>query len=168
MHTRRHVHWDPAQSSSSIGTWARPNYGFWSPKELRVGCCSLWRQWHSRGPKNVNWYELSWKSPFLYQDLAPHNSLQVPALEILRPNNQQGNTIPYISMQAAKNHTKLTATQTVHLTWPSHQRDKTLFHSPEPGTSPSYQKVSLTKGQTLEAKEATILHRAERRPQTES
>lgn len=70
-------------------------------------------------------------------------------------------------MQAAKNHTKLTATQTIHLTWPSHQRDKTFFHSPEPGTTPSYQKVSLTKGQTLEAKEATILHRAERRPQTE-
>ena len=37
VHTRCHVHWDPSQSSSSIGTWARPNYGFWSPKEVGVG-----------------------------------------------------------------------------------------------------------------------------------
>ena len=48
--------------------------------------------------ENIPWCELSWRLPFWH----PSNSLQVPMLKSLRPNNQQvGNTVPPINKKAA-------------------------------------------------------------------
>ena len=97
----------PAQSSDSIGAWARPTCGSWrvswgggSWLWLTVGAGTLVVE----VPGNVDWCELSQRSPFWHQDLAPPNSLQAPVLGRLRPNNQWDggeNTAPPISRQAA-------------------------------------------------------------------
>ena len=42
-----------------------------------------------RAPGNIDWREISQRSPFQHQDLAPPKSPQAPMLEHLRPNNQQ-------------------------------------------------------------------------------
>ena len=40
-------HWDPGQSSDSIGAWARPTCGLWRVScGDRVSCGSLWSQGH--------------------------------------------------------------------------------------------------------------------------
>ena len=51
----------------------------------------------AEAPGNINQHELSRRSPFWHQDPIPHNSLQAPVQECLRPNNEQDrNTAPPI------------------------------------------------------------------------
>ena len=47
----------------------------------------------SSGETDLN--ELSWRSTFWHQDLAPPNNLQTPVLESLRPNNNQDGSTAY-------------------------------------------------------------------------
>ena len=47
VHTSFHMHWDPGQSSNSIGVWVRTTCKSWGyPGEVGVGCSSLWGQGH--------------------------------------------------------------------------------------------------------------------------
>ena len=95
-HTRYHVHWDPSQNSTSIGTWTTCTYATWrvswgggSWLYPTVGARRLVAETSGYSSQ----YELSWKSPHWHKDLAPSNSLQAPLLERLRPNNQQDRNI---------------------------------------------------------------------------
>ena len=105
VHTRFHVHWDPAQRSDSMGAWAKPTGGFW-----KVSCGGRGWLWLTAmglktlvvAPGNIDWHELSWRSPFWHQDMGLPNSLQVPVLGHLRPNNQLAwNAAPPINRQDA-------------------------------------------------------------------
>ena len=104
VHTRFHVHWDPGQSSDTIGAWARPTCESW--RVSWGGKCCLWftvgaRTLVAEAPRNVHQHELSQRSTFWHWDLAQHSILQAPVLGRLRPNNQQGgNRAPPISRQA--------------------------------------------------------------------
>ena len=70
-----------------------------SPRERGVDCGSLGaRILVAEASGNIYLCEYSQSTPYWQWDLAPHNSLKVPVLGNLRPNNTQGwNTHPSIS-----------------------------------------------------------------------
>lgn len=104
-HTRFHVHWEPGQSSNSVGAWARStcvsskiSWESGGPLWMTVGVWPL----VAETPGDTHWCELSWRVPFWYQDLVLPNRWQIPVLGHLRQNNQKGrNTAQPISRQAA-------------------------------------------------------------------
>ena len=86
----------PRAKLFSIGAWARNTCGswrfsWWGGGVAGGGCGSLWgKTLVADALGNIHQCEPSQSLTFWHQDLAPENSLQVPAVRHLRPNNQQG------------------------------------------------------------------------------
>ena len=101
VHKRFHVHWDPAQSSDSIGAWARPNCGSHRVSkgrggETEVSCSSLQGQGHWWWRPQRILIGMSSPRPGPTQEHAG-SSTGTPV-----PNKQQDrNRAPPISRQAA-------------------------------------------------------------------
>ena len=162
------MHWDPGQSSDSIGAWVKPTCGSWRVSWRGEGW--LWLTVGARtlvagAPGNIHWRELSWRLSIWHQDLAP-------VLGCLRPNNRMG-TQPQPSADRLP---KVNLSPQLPIYIPLDTSLSTRGTRPSSthqwaGTSSSHQEActrpwtNLThKGQTPEVRRSTILQPEEQRP----